>query len=255
MSEATTIHDWLSARFLRGLLATPRGRAHLLNQVADAEATDEGAIFERLLAHVEDPKLRHMIERHQADELRHAELFRGCLSRTGVEVGPVPAHLRLLDRLDERAGHIMHQPVKDDRDVLVAYLMLLVIEERALNQFRQFIPAFAAVDPQTAAVFEEVARDEERHLRYCYAISRRYAAGEATWAANLLHFRTLEALAFGENSRANMQHVFDHGLHDAGAIERVLWRTGQALVMHAGVGPRTQFWGTSEAPRFVEHAA
>jgi rubrerythrin len=254
MSEAT-INDWLTARFLRGLLATPRGRAHLLNQVADAEGTDEGAIFDRLLAHVEDPKLRHMIERHRADELRHATLFRGCLARTGVDVGPVPAHLRLLDRLDAHAGHIMEEPVKDDRDVMIAYVMLLVIEERALNQFRQFIPAFRAVDAETAAVFEEVARDEERHLRYCYAISRRYAPGEATWAANLHHFRRLEARAFAENSRANMKHVFDNDLHAANAVERMLWLSGHALVAHTGTATRTQFWGTSEAPSIAEHAA
>ena len=255
MGDAPTFNERITARFLKGLLATPRGRAHLLNQVADAEGSDEGAIFDRLLAHVEDPKLRQMIERHQADELRHAAMFRACLARTGFEPSPVPAHLRLLDRLDAHAGNVMKEPVREDRDVMVAYLMLLVIEERALNQFAQFIPAFDAVDPETAEVFRQVARDEERHLRYCYAISRRYAPGETTWETNLHHFRKLEAIAFGENSRANMQHVFDNDLHPAGNVERVLWRGVQTVAQHAGWGPRTRFWGTKGVPKLAEAAA
>jgi len=250
-----TLNEKMTARFLTGLLATPDGRAHLLNQVADAEATGESAIFEHLLAHVEDQKLRHMVERHQADEVRHAELFRECLQRTGVEPTPVPPHLRLLDRLDALAGGVMSRPVKDDRDVMIAYMMLLVIEERAVTQFQQFIPAFEVVDPQTADVFRSVARDEERHLRYCHAISRRYSTGEAAWEANLLHFRTLEARAFADNSRANMEHVFENRIHSANFLERALWRSVHTLAASTGEGPRTRFWGTLAVPKTVEAAA
>ena len=234
----------LSGRFLHGLFASPAGRAFLLNQAADAEGTDEGAIFDRLLRHVEDPALRKMIERHRADELRHEALLRACIARTGVVPAPVPPHLRLLDRLDQKLGGLMQQPVRDDRDVMMSYLVLLVIEERALNQFALFIPAFERVDPETAAVFREIARDEERHLRYCYAISKRYAPGEATWAAHLDHLRAIEAKAFSETSRDVSRHVFEAGLHGAGPIEQWAWRTVQGLVARGGNGQRTRFWGT-----------
>jgi rubrerythrin len=245
MPRSTFVAEQLTAVFLKGLLSRPEGRAHLLNSVADAEDTGEAAIFERLLRHVEDPRLRQMITRHQADEIRHAELLRGCLRRTGVDPGPVPAHLRLLDRLDRLAGGLMAMPVEDDRDVMIAYLMLLVIEERALHQFAQFVPAFERVDPVTAAVFREIARDEERHLRYCHAISRRYAPGEATWEAHLHHFRTLEARAYAENNRANMDHLFERGIHRAGPLARRAWGAVQALAARSAHGPRTPYWGTT----------
>jgi rubrerythrin len=250
-----TLNEKMTARFLTGLLATPAGRAHLLNQVADAESTGEGAIFAHLLAHVVDPKLRHMIERHQADEIRHSALFRECLERTGFQPTPVPSSLRLLYRLDALAGGVMEQPVKDDRDVMLAYMMLLVIEERAVSQFTQFIPAFDVVDPETANVFRSVARDEERHLRYCHAISRRYSTSDAMWEADLLRFRTLEARAYSDNSRANMDYVFEHGLHTANFVERAVWRSVHALAAGTGQGPRTRFWGTHEVAKGIEASA
>ena len=233
----------LTNHFIAGLLSTPAGRAHVLNQVADAEATDEGAIFDRLLAHVDDPKLVQMIERHQADELRHADMFRESLAATGIDPGPVPAHLRLLDRIDALAGHVMQKPVEGDYDVMVAYLMLLVIEERAIEQFRLFIPAFERIDPATAAVFREVERDEVRHLRYCHAIAKRYAPDEARLNTKLAELRRFEYRAFVDNSRANMAHVFERGLHPAGPVEQVLWRASMGMRLRSkrpqGMSPLT----------------
>lgn len=233
MNLAQRIHSTLTLRFMKGMLSSQRGRAHVLNQVADAEATDEGAIFDRLLAYVTDPKLRQMIERHQADELRHAQLFLGCMERTGIAPSPVAAHLKLLGRLDALAGNVMDKPVRTDEDVMQAYLMLLVIEERAIQQFTAFIAGFDLVDRETSDVFRTIAKDEERHLRYCHAISKRYAPDTATWARELARFRKLEARAFGENTAANLQHTFDSGLHAAGPVERMLWRGLTALTSRA----------------------
>ncbi|MEO6953065.1 MAG: ferritin-like domain-containing protein [Polyangia bacterium] len=224
MNLVQRIRDTLTARFMKGMLATKKGQAHILNQVADAEATDEGAIFDRLLAHVTDPKLRQIIERHQADELRHAQMFLGCMARTGIAPSPVPDHLKLLDRLDALAGNVMGEPVRSDEDVMQAYLMLLVIEERAIHQFTAFIRAFDLVDRETADVFRAIAHDEERHLRYCHAISKRYAPDTTTWERELGRFRVLEAKAFAENTSANLEHTFHNGLHSAGPVERMLWR-------------------------------
>lgn len=250
MSLAQRIHDQLTARFMKGMLATPRGRAHVLNQVADAEATDEGAIFDRLLLHVTDPKLRQMIERHQADELRHARMFLGCLERTGIAPHAVPRELKLLDRIDSLAGHIMDQPVRSDEDVMNAYLMLLVIEERAIRQFTGFIAAFEAVDRQTADVFRAIADDEERHLLYCHAISKRYAPDEAAWERELERFRALEERAFSDNTVANMDYTFAHGLHAAGPVEQLLWRSVTSLSARARrLAPRPASFGLAAAAR------
>ena len=71
----TLIKATAQARFLDRMLAHPRGRAHVLSTVADAEDTDEGAVFDKLVAQVDDPELHKMIRIHQADEKRHAQLF------------------------------------------------------------------------------------------------------------------------------------------------------------------------------------
>ena len=42
--EIMDLHARMSRRFAQQLIATPEGRAHLLNQVADAEANGENRI-------------------------------------------------------------------------------------------------------------------------------------------------------------------------------------------------------------------
>ena len=87
----------------------------------------------------------------------------------------MPNELKLIDRLDRAVGGFFAQPIRDRRDVMQAYLMLQVIEERALTQFALFEVAFRGSDDETADVIAGIARDEERHLKYCHAIARRYA--------------------------------------------------------------------------------
>ena len=223
------IREQLTICFARRLLQTPEGRAHVLNQVADAESNGENQVFEHVLRHVKDPSLRKMIEKHQADEVRHEQLFRACLPRTGVDPGPVPAHLKLIDRLDRAVGGFFSQPIVDDQGVMEAYVMLQVIEERAIVQFAIFERAFRAHDPATADVFAEVARDEERHLKYCHAISRRYAPSEEVLQEKLTNYRALEARCFQDNAAANLQHTIANGILAGGPAVKWFWKTIQSL--------------------------
>src|SRR5688572_9750926 len=162
------LNETLRRRYMTRLLQNPRGRAHVLTQLADAEASGEGAVFDRLLSHVDDPKLQKMIRRHAADEIRHAEMFRSCLPRTGVAAAEVPAELRLIDRLDAATGHLLDRGIRGPEDIMEAYLLLQVIEERAITQFRFFEEIFREIDPETADVIAAIAKDEERHLKYCH---------------------------------------------------------------------------------------
>lgn len=207
------VRERIALHFLRHVVATPEGRAYVLNQVAFAEASDEGRVFARIRAQVDDPALARMIAKHEADEVRHAEMFGARLRATGIDPGPVPQNVRLLDRLDRKLGErgvgFFDRPIVDGRSIMEAYLVLQVIEERALHQFGVLERAFAEVDPETAVVFRAVARDEERHLRYCHAISRRYAPTEALRLATLARFRLAEAEAFRENSAANAGVLLD----------------------------------------------
>jgi rubrerythrin len=248
-----TVSERLRRRYLSRLIAHPKGRAHLLTALADAEASGESAVFDRLLSKVDDPQLQKMIRRHADDEIRHAEMFRACAARAGVEADPIPAKLRVIDRLDVATGHLLDRGVRGPSDVMEAYLLLQVIEERAISQFGLFEEMFRPVDPETADVLAQVARDEERHLKYCHAIARRYAPDAATHAETLQRFRDIEARSFSENSRENMRWLIARGYVAIGSAERLFWLGMAELNEWTGHEERTPFWDQPPA-RAIDHA-
>jgi hypothetical protein len=170
-----------------------------------------------------------MIEKHRADEQRHEALFRARADALGLPRPEVPAELRMLDRLGEATDHFLERPITDGRGVMEAYLLLQVIEERAVAQFQLFEPLFREIDPATADVFAEVARDEQRHLRYCHAIARRYAPDEETRAATLERFRRIEAEAFATHSVRAMRHALANDWYGGGVLQQLAWRIVAAL--------------------------
>lgn len=232
----------VAERFLTHLVATPRGRAFLLGQVADAEGSDEGAIFDHLLAKVEDPELRRMIRRHADDEVRHEALFRARSEAQGVVPPRAPEHLKILPRLSARLGDVMRHEVATDLDVMNAYLLLQVLEERAVTRFPLFERCFRAVDPESADVFAQVAKDEERHLKYCHAISRRFAPDPLARMATLRRFREVEAVVFAETSGDNMELLFARGIVRMPIGRELAWRGFSAVSRRLGGKARTRFW-------------
>jgi rubrerythrin len=238
--EDMNLRERLSLRFIGRVIASEEGRAHLLNQCADAEGNGENGFFEHILAHVDDPALGKMITKHRDDELRHEQLFIAARERTGIDPSPVPSELKLLDRLDRAVGGFFAQPLRARRDVMEAYLMLQVIEERALTQFALFELAFRDVDPETADAIAEIARDEERHLKYCHAIAKRYAPDAAIARETVRELRQLEARCFAENGRANMQHLFDRKWVAVNPVEKLFWQAVNGLSAR-GEPPLTQF--------------
>lgn len=234
------LRERLTLRFTDRVITTPEGRAHLLNQCADAEGNGENGFFEHILSYVDDPALQKMIAKHRADELRHEQLFLAARDRTGVDPGPVPDELKLIDRLDRAVGHFFAQPIRDRRGLMDAYLMLQVIEERALVQFALFEVAFRGVDDETADVIAGIAADEARHLKYCHAIARRYAPSDTVQRETLDELRRLEARCFAENGRANMDYLFDRGLVAVHPVEQWFWRAVNGLSVR-GPAPLTRF--------------
>ena len=234
------LRERLSLRFIDRVITSPEGRTHLLNQCADAEGNGENGFFEHILAHVDDPALERMITKHRDDEIRHEQLFLAARDKTGIDVGPVPGELKLIDRLDRAVGGFFAQPIRDRRDIMQAYLMLQVIEERALTQFALFELAFRGVDDANADVIAEIANDEERHLKYCHAIARRYAPSERVQSETLRELRQLEARCFADNGRANMQHLFDRGYVAVGPVEKFFWQAVNGLSARSEP-PLTQF--------------
>ena len=75
-----TLIQSLNLRYMKKLFSSPEGRAHVLAQAADGEASGESAIFENALALVDDPELQRVIQKHRSDEQRHEQIFRARLA-------------------------------------------------------------------------------------------------------------------------------------------------------------------------------
>ncbi len=99
-----------------------------------------------------------------------------------------------------------------------------------MTQLPLFEEAWRAVDPLTADVLVEVARDEARHLRYCHAIARRYAPDEAVHRETLRHYRNVEAsVVYPATGSALIAHCLAAGLLEVNPIELLAWRGLGAL--------------------------
>ena len=122
-------------------------------------------------------------------------------------------------------GSVAARFLDEDAGVMEAYVFLQVIEERAVLQFPRFAAAIRPYDPESADVIAGIARDEERHVKYAKAISRRYAPDAQTLARTLARFREAEAKAYVEHGTAFLQHAVDRRLLAVGLAEQWLWKT------------------------------
>ncbi len=237
-SLPATVRARISHSFLKVLLKSPEARAYVLTQASIAEATDEGAIFEHIAKHVDDPKLERMVRRHHEDEKRHAQLFAACAERQNVPPVEIPEHMRVIDNLNKHVG-LFDKPIESTLDVMNAYLVLQVIEERAVEQFSQIAPVMELYDAKTAAIIRGIAEDENRHLRYCRAITKNYAPSEEVRVTRLKELREIEARSFGEHQFTNMAHMLDSGYLPRGAT--FLWRAISAILAKTSAVPFTRF--------------
>jgi len=200
--------DAIDAQVRRHIFAQPAAMAFALSSYADAEASGEGQVFERALLHVQDERLRRMIRRHRDDETRHAFMLENRREALGLAAVPVPEHLKLIDILSRAAGGLLDLPMGQDEHVAQVYALLYVVEERALDEFARVAENLDRVgDAVTAQLFRDIGKDEERHLRYCEAIGRRYL-GDA-FASRIEELRAIEQRVYGAQTRAWMGHMLD----------------------------------------------
>jgi hypothetical protein len=221
---AETARSFVTSLYFRRLVRTERGRSFLLHFLADAEDSDERGLFDSLLARVDDPALHKMIRIHRDDELRHAAMLRSAAERVGGEPVAVPDELRIVLRIASYMGDPGEGFAETRTGIMEAYALLLVIEERGVREFPRIVRALARVDPASAAVLGSIVKDEERHVKYARAISKRYAPDAATLERTLARYREVEARAFADHGRAFLRFVVERGLFDAGPIEQRLWR-------------------------------
>ncbi|HEY4220946.1 MAG TPA: ferritin-like domain-containing protein [Myxococcota bacterium] len=223
----TFLDESLQRLFLKELLSTPRGKATLLRQLGDAEGGDGGEldIFTHVLAVLDDPEVKKLVQVHKTDEERHERLFHERAAAAGATPKKLPPDAHLLRRLDHHVG-FFSKPVTDRAGVVDAYLLLLVIEERAISTFDRYMDAFKnAGDLETVAVLQQIKADEARHLKYCEAISKRYSDDEAVRQEKLAKYRALEAQCFDEVQAINLRVLVDSGFVGHSWWTRMLWST------------------------------
>jgi sphingolipid 4-desaturase/C4-monooxygenase len=218
-----TLVERANLLFLKQLVKSPRGRVHLLAQVADAESSGEGAIFERLAQIVDDAELQRLIARHAADEVRHGQRLNARITELGIPRPKLPDALNLAIALDVRLG-VASGPLYTREDVMKMYLFLQVLEERTVWQFQLFVEAMADVDPTSAALFADILRDEERHVLSCQAITKRLAPSAAVLEQTLAHYRAIESQVFAENGNASLAFILNTKVLDESALVQGLWR-------------------------------
>jgi len=220
----------------------------LLTQAGIAEETDEGAIFKQLEARVGDPELQRMVKRHAADEVRHATLFFAAADRQGVARPTIPQEILMLPMLNARLG-LFSRPLETDENVMEAYLLLQVLEERALEQFEVIEPAMRRFDERAADDIASIAKDEERHLLYCRAIAKRYAPSPARMEQRLREFREAEVQAFHAHQIKGLTHVLNQGFLPPG--KTWFWRNAIAVLSRASALPYTRYYGQSQSEPFA----
>jgi hypothetical protein len=143
---------WIGQRFLDKLAKGTRGRIFLLNFLRSTEESDETAIFDTLVTCVDDPELHKLVRVHRADEERHAEIFRRAIERLGGTPSPVPDELRIIDRLNGLLGGWGEAFLAKTIGVMEMYVLLQVVEERAVREWPAIVKALRPVDPESAAM-------------------------------------------------------------------------------------------------------
>ncbi|MBK6578365.1 MAG: ferritin-like domain-containing protein [Sandaracinaceae bacterium] len=228
----------LRKSFMRRLVSTPRGREHVLSLMVAAEEGDESGVFDALATRADDEELQKLVRLHQEDERVHAQLYRDCLTRIGLRFVTVPDELMIIRRIGRAAGGVFaegvesgtSEPLRTRADVMNTYALLLAIEQRGVQQFPVIGAEFRRLgDHETADVFDRVAKDEARHVRYCKAIGRRYAEDDAQWAHAVETFARIEDRAFKAVGVTTIAHALETGLLSDSRLAKGLGRAMRAL--------------------------
>lgn len=195
------------------IASQPRAAGFAYSSYADAEAGGENLVFERALRRATDPQIAKMIRVHQQDEMRHAQMIEDRRIALGLPGYVVPDEMKLVERLSEAAGGVLDLPMDRDEHVASVYALLYVVEERAIQLFERQVRTVEALgDHESADMFRAIWADEERHLKYCRAVGKRYAGSEAAFEAEVEQIRRVEAGVYARASRGTLRHLLRTGM-------------------------------------------
>jgi hypothetical protein len=217
MNAFDTFSSWLEARIDRAtrrvVFAQPLAAGFAYSAYVDTESAGENQVFERALKRSTDPEIGRLIRRHQEDEIRHAALLDEHRIALGLAKFDIPPHLKMVDVLSAAAGGVLDAPMDSDADIVAAYALLYVVEERAVEVFGRSVDVLEETgDLASARLFRSIGADERRHLKYCRAVGRKYAGSDEAFDREVDRFRDVEARVYGQVSRGFMKHMLVNGL-------------------------------------------
>lgn len=210
--------------FMRKLAATPDGQRFMISQLVETEAmaNGEGAMFPRLLAYIDEPRLHRLVQHHYDDEVRHEGLYREVMARID-SVTEAPRELMVMQILQDMTRQFTDDEITCDRDVLESYLFIQVLEEHAEIDLPLVAQVFDDIDPVIAAVVRSVARDEKKHVRWCDPLVEAFASTPEDLAKTRRRFRRIVNFSHDRHNLLGAAHAFREGLVKAGLLQRWAW--------------------------------
>jgi hypothetical protein len=158
-------------RRFRAVWADPGRKLRTLESFSKTEA-DGGRDIRSAARKASDPELRMHLERHAADEVRHAQMFRerALVLREGATAAASSGESdRLFDfgagRTDIDGHGFLRAGLFDELGEIAYVAMLHVAECRAAELFAMHRD-LSRPDMETSAVFEAILKDEKYHVAY-----------------------------------------------------------------------------------------
>lgn len=186
---------------------------------------------ERITALTRDDVLAPKVARHGADERKHGRIFSQLLNKRGLPKVPVPEDADYCMLLERQGVGLAHERLNSDvplteREIIVYLAHSRVTEQRASEQMRQLVKAYAD-NPDLGRAMRMISADEDNHLAYCHEeLLRLRAAGHGPYIRH-----ALEACARGE-----IRTHRDVGLAVTSRMARILgWPRWQLFAVTLGV--------------------
>jgi len=169
--------DLRERRLYQAVWADPARKARTLESFSQTEANG-GVDIRAAARRAMHPELKKHLERHGEDEIRHAEMFRRRAQELNAEGAGRGRGLGLSDRAanldterpgEDEGGFGSHGFLAGSRfdDVgEVVYVAQLHVAEKEAARLFSIHRDLNADDPQTAALFEAILKDEKYHVSW-----------------------------------------------------------------------------------------
>lgn len=228
MSMMENLSITLNRRYLRSVVRDVDALRFFLNNAADAESNGEATIFERVQPFL-DGQIAKLVQRHAADEVRHAKMLTDALLSIGGAPSVPEERFRLVERTGEAAGDVFNKTLESGYDVAKVYLLLYAVERRAIERFTLMEEALREVYPEIADVFARIQKDEKTHMHYCVAASKNALPDEEAWTKLRDEMVEIEAQVFTRQSGIFMNHLIDNVFKTMPWYEKAFWKAARKL--------------------------